>query len=262
MPTTATTGNFGQVREAYTAARQTFPQAVIEHIRQDIDNPSPKILDLGCGTGIATRQLAEIEEASVIGCDIDQAMIEEARKASHNITYVVAPANALPFASKEFNTVTSFSAFHWFTDEQSLSEIKRVLKAGGFFFVVHKNDFSGFHKGHKNILGEFLGKNISSPKDNYDPAAILRDAGFSNVTTKTFVTEEEFSPEGALRHIQSTSAWNEVPAEREREATEFIREHISRSMVAGKAVRKLKIVVVGGRINKLHRLNYEVPTRP
>jgi hypothetical protein len=64
-------GNYGKVREAYAEARQEFPQDFIEYIWQSIPVYEPKILDVGCGTGIATRQLAQHHHAEITGSDVD-----------------------------------------------------------------------------------------------------------------------------------------------------------------------------------------------
>lgn len=242
------TGNFGKVRDAYVAARQAFPQKVIEYIWQHISVTAPPILDLGCGTGIATRQLSGRKDASIIGCDIDQQMIEAAQAIPvPNITYIVAPADHLPFASDAFDAVTAFSAFHWFKDEQSLTEIQRVLKEGGTFFVINKNDIRGFRKGYKSKLAYLLGKELPSPKADYDPTLILEKTGFTDVVTKVFFSEERFSAVDALRHIQSAAAWGEVPREKEHDALELMRKHIAETMVGGKAIRELEVVVVSGK---------------
>lgn len=242
------TGNYGKVREAYVATRQAFPKDFIEYIWQCIAVTQPTILDLGCGTGIATRQLAEHPHASVIGCDIDKDMIEVAQEIfAPNITYLTTPTNNLPFTSNDFDAVTAFSAFHWFRDAQSLAEIQRVLKKGSRFFVINKNDVRGFRKGYKTKLANLLDKELLNPKNEYDPSLILEKAGFIDVVTKMFFLEERFSLNDALRHIQSAAAWGEVPIEKEKEAVELMRNHIKESMVGGQAIRELEVVVVSGK---------------
>lgn len=242
------TGNFGKLRDAYVAARQAFPQDFIEYIWQSTTSLQPIILDIGCGTGIATRQLAEHPGASVIGCDVDKGMIEAAQETFiTNIKYVTAPANKLPFNSNLFDIVTAFSAFHWFKDEQSLAEIQRVLKKGGRFFVINKNDIRGFRRGYKTKLANLLGEKLPDPKDNYDPSLILNKAGFVDMITKRFISEEQFSPAGALQHIQSAAAWSVVPKEKEYAARELMKNHIAETMNDGKVTRKLEVVVVSGK---------------
>lgn len=240
------TGNFGKVREAYAQARQLFPAEVFDYLWSQVTANSPQVLDLGCGTGIATRQLAEKEEATIVGCDADKEMIEEAKCTSPALLYFVAPANKLPFDASSFGMVTAFSAFHWFKDTESLAEIKRVLKEKGQFFIINKNDIAGFRVGYRQKLERLLGRQLTSSKDAYDPADILRDAEFQNVTVRVFPSEERFSPQSALRHIQSAGVWNEVPVEKEIAASQFMEDHITEHTVNGEVVRKLEVVVVRG----------------
>ena len=72
--------------------------------------------------------------------DKDPEMIRQAEKEGDSpIRYVASPVDGMPFETCKFDAVTAFSAFHWFTDKASIREIKRVLKAGGVFFVVNRN---------------------------------------------------------------------------------------------------------------------------
>lgn len=157
-------GNFGKVREAYAEARQAFPAEVFDHLWSKVAVDSPCVLDLGCGTGIGTRQLAEREGAVIFGCDADKMMIEEAQQTSPTLSYFVTPASKLPFDTDSFDMITAFSAFHWFRDGKSLAEIQRVLKPGGLFAAINKNDVGGFRVGYRENLEWLLGKQIISPK--------------------------------------------------------------------------------------------------
>lgn len=49
---------FGKLSQAYSVARLDYPQEVIDYVIS-FAYKDAKILDLGCGTGIATRQLAQ-----------------------------------------------------------------------------------------------------------------------------------------------------------------------------------------------------------
>ena len=240
------TGNFGKVREAYAQARQLFPAEVFDYLWSQVTADSPYVLDLGCGTGIATRQLAERSKATIIGCDVDEEMIEEARQTSPEIPYFVAPANRLPFEARSFDMVTAFSAFHWFCDDKSLADIKRALKPDGMFGVINKNDVGGFRVGYREKLEQLLGRKLASPKQNYNPTEILREAEFTNVTEKSFKTEEIFDPAGALQHIQSASVWAEIPPVKYDDALQTMQEHISSHTIDGKVSRQLEVRVVTG----------------
>jgi len=68
-------------------------------------------LDVGCGTGIITRQLA-VRRASLTGTDIDSRMLEQAKQhLGKQIDYLVAPTEKLPLPDTSFDAVTAFSAF-------------------------------------------------------------------------------------------------------------------------------------------------------
>src|SRR6266705_5336367 len=58
--------------------------------------PGERILDLGCGTGHLTNQIAEAG-AEVVGIDISQSMIEEARRLYSRIRFEIADGANLPF---------------------------------------------------------------------------------------------------------------------------------------------------------------------
>ncbi|MCF0240769.1 MAG: class I SAM-dependent methyltransferase, partial [Streptococcus gallolyticus] len=68
-------------------------------------NKNQHILDLGCGTGTLTSQLADLADTT-IGLDSSESMIEKAREHYADIQFVVGDALALPF-EKQFDVVFS-----------------------------------------------------------------------------------------------------------------------------------------------------------
>jgi trans-aconitate methyltransferase len=91
-----------------------------------------RILDLGCGTGQLSAEIAA-RGASVVGIDRSPEMVAEARKKFPALRFEVCDARALPF-TQEFDVVFSNAALHWIRQaEEVVAGISRALKPGGRF---------------------------------------------------------------------------------------------------------------------------------
>jgi len=100
-----------------------------------------RVLDLGCGSGWATRLFAEqARKGSVIGVDIADEMILTARAASadfRNVEFRVASAERLPFEDRYFSHAFSMESLYYYEDMgRALREVYRVLEPGGQFVTV------------------------------------------------------------------------------------------------------------------------------
>ena len=91
-----------------------------------------RILDLGCGTGHLTAQLAAAG-AEVVGIDSAPAMIAQARRAYPALHFEVADARDFAFA-QPFDAVFSNAALHWVRPpEPVIACVRRALTPGGRF---------------------------------------------------------------------------------------------------------------------------------
>ncbi len=129
---------FGPEAKNYTKYRTSYPKELFDLLISLIPAHSSDILDIACGTGKSTEPLIETK-LKVSGVDHDHQMIEEAMEQAKlkglNINYAVSDAESLSFADEYFDVVTVGTAFHFFVNETAMSEIKRVLKPKGLFFV-------------------------------------------------------------------------------------------------------------------------------
>ncbi len=88
-----------------------------------------RILDLACGTGRLTRELAA--GANIVGTDFSAAMLAHAQENSR-AAFVPADAFTLPFAAASFTSVVALRfVFHLPTPATFLQEVKRILMPGG-----------------------------------------------------------------------------------------------------------------------------------
>ncbi len=92
--------------------------------------PGERILDVGCGTGQLTAEVAQFG-AEVVGIDSPPDMIRNARENFPHVLFEVADAAALPY-SNEFDVVISNAALHWVRAQGgAIASIARALKPGG-----------------------------------------------------------------------------------------------------------------------------------
>jgi len=237
---------FGELKEAYNSGRRGYPEDSINYISSLMPN-NGRVLDLGCGTGIAIRQLFD-KGFDIVGCDSDARMIEVAKRyKSSGIKYFTSPADNLLFPNEEFDAITSFGAFHWFKDQKSISEIKRVLKTNGVFVVINKNDSGRFRRDYREIISNVVGKLPPSIKRGYNPKNILKRSGFWNVEEKIFETTERFTIGEALTLIKSTGSWNYVPPDLVEKVEHNLTEKLRRMIREGLIYRPVNVAVVSGR---------------
>ena len=89
-----------------------------------------RILDIGCGEGTLTAQIAA-RGAAVVGIDRSQEMLDAARARGLDVRLM--DAEQLAF-EREFDAVFSNAALHWVRDHDALLDgIARALRAGGRF---------------------------------------------------------------------------------------------------------------------------------
>jgi trans-aconitate 2-methyltransferase len=95
------------------------------------------ILDVGCGNGKITAQIAaRVPKGEVVGVDASADMVSFAAAQADsalqpNLRFAVADARHLPFKD-EFDQVVSFNALHWIPEQSlALQSIRAALRSGG-----------------------------------------------------------------------------------------------------------------------------------
>lgn len=99
------------------------------------------ILDAACGSGYGSFYLAQ-NALRVIGIDRDISAIKFAKKrySKSNLKFLPMDSTALSFADSVFDAIISQDTIeHIREDNKFLSEIKRVLKPNGIFFIFTPN---------------------------------------------------------------------------------------------------------------------------
>lgn len=125
----------GQAEDHWSAARYGSAASFVPALGAPVlsllaPQPGERILDLGCGDGALTAQIAAAG-ADVLGVDASPDMLAASR--ARGLTVAPADGQALGFAA-EFDAVFSNAALHWMTDQRAvLDGVARALRPGGRF---------------------------------------------------------------------------------------------------------------------------------
>jgi SAM-dependent methyltransferase len=122
--------SFGGDPERYDRTRPAYPDVLIQRIVDD--SPGREVLDVGCGTGIAARQL-QAAGCAVLGVEPDTRMAEFARRSG--IEVEVTTFEAWDPAGREFDAVTAATVWHWLDPVASAVKAAQVLRPRGLLAV-------------------------------------------------------------------------------------------------------------------------------
>ncbi|SPY14287.1 family 2 glycosyl transferase [Paenibacillus polymyxa] len=126
--------------------KDNFKNVLEEHLRRyelACEYSKDKIiLDAACGTGYGSKMMQSAGAAMVIGVDIDQDSVNNAKKNYHgdNINFLHGNVNKLPFKEETFDMVVSFETIeHIANGSDWIKESARLLKEDGLFLVSTPN---------------------------------------------------------------------------------------------------------------------------
>ncbi|HUY52319.1 MAG TPA: class I SAM-dependent methyltransferase [Streptosporangiaceae bacterium] len=122
---------FDPVAADYDTGRPSYPDGLFTAIEQAARPlPGAVVLDVGAGTGIATRQLAA-RGARVVGVDLGESMLRRARARSPGMSCLQADGNGLPIRCGSVDLACFAQSWHWLDPERAGLEVARVLRRGG-----------------------------------------------------------------------------------------------------------------------------------
>ena len=187
--------------------------------RRCLQGSPRRVLDLCCGTGDLTLQIARLGQGAiqVVGLDFSAAMLDAARMKADRagvgqaVGFVEGDAAAMDFPDGHFDAVAAAFAFRNLTwrnplRDRALAEVRRVLRPGGTFIIVETSQpangllraafhaymrfavpvAGGWFSGHKaayRYLGESA-RNFFGPEE---VSSMLAAAGFENVRAEALL---------------------------------------------------------------------------
>jgi SAM-dependent methyltransferase len=147
-----------------------------------------RVLDVACGTGVVARQAVNVvgNSGHVVGVDIDEAMLDVAKRSEPQAEWKTGDATDLPFDDESFDVVVCQAGLMFFSDqEKAVGEMRRVLRADGRA-VVHVWALCEAQETFARLLehhaGERAANNYRTPWNLNDPTRLLpliRAGGFT-----------------------------------------------------------------------------------
>jgi len=102
--------------------------------------PGMSVLELGCGTGYFTRELA-CSGANIVAVDVSPDLLEiaKANSSAPNVRYEIQNAYELSYPDAVFDSVVGSSVLHHLEIQEAIREIYRVLKPSGTIYFTEPN---------------------------------------------------------------------------------------------------------------------------
>lgn len=143
----------GDEGEYWAAHADQFDRGVRRYHRRLLDgaeiDATANVLDLGCGTGQATRDAARIATSgSALGLDLSARMLAVARRLAEeegvaNVRFEQADAQVHPFAEQEFDVAISRTGAMFFGDPlAAFTNIARALRLQGRLVLLVWQEFA------------------------------------------------------------------------------------------------------------------------
>jgi ubiquinone/menaquinone biosynthesis C-methylase UbiE len=195
--------------------------------------PGSAVLDVACGTGVASRLAARAAgpNGTVTGVDIGPAMLAVARSqpaepGSAPIAYLEGSALELPLADSSFDYAICHHGFQFFPDRRAaIRELRRVLRPGGRVAVAcwtgldETPPFRAIRDSLHLHVSEEAGQMMNSPfaLPATELTALLESAGFTNVRVERVELTASFPavPDFGARAIAAgpiAAVFNQAPA--------------------------------------------------
>lgn len=152
--------------------------------------PEMTVLELGCGTGYFTRELAR-SGADIVAIDVSPELLEIARTncSAPNVRYEIQNAYALSYSNATFDSVVGSSVLHHLEIEEAVREIYRVLKSGGTIYFTEPNMLNPQIAIQKNV--PWIKRRLGDSPDEtaffrWQLRRLLEQAGYGDIRIEPF----------------------------------------------------------------------------
>ena len=195
---------FGLDTAAYERGRPGHAPEVYDVLRERCGlDAGTKVLEVGPGTGQATRRLLELGAEPLVGIEPDAALAGLLRERFGDRVEIRESTLEDAQLEGDFELAAAASSFHWVDAPRGLAAIRRALRPGGWWAMwwTHFGDDTQPDP-FRDAIDHLLDDVVSSPGAegiSRDPAAAfaaLTDAGFERAELELITGSREWNAEG------------------------------------------------------------------
>lgn len=213
--------SFGSVAAAYERFRPGYPDELVDDVLTYADRPARTALEIGAGTGKATRVFAA-RGIAVTATDPDPAMLAELRRhVPLSVTTICSAFEDLPLTAT-YELVLAAASLHWTEPAGRWSRVAALLTPGGvlasFGGQLHLDD-PEVAEIVRIARSPFLGDDdVPSPDGTpagsvrqWPASELDRSALFSDVRQSTIERRTTMSAPEYVGHLATISAYLQLP---------------------------------------------------
>jgi ubiquinone/menaquinone biosynthesis C-methylase UbiE len=234
------TKRFTERVDNYVKYRPGYPDEVVDFLQSECGlSEESAIVDIGSGTGIFTKLLLD-KGYMVYAVEPNQAMQQAAKQwlgNNENYTAIDATAEATTLPPKSIDLIVCAQAFHWFNNERTLAEFKRILKDNGHAALIWNNRLA--NTDYFSMAYEALLKNSSVDynKVNHrnitdiDFKAFFKNGQYKQVN---YQNAQVFDLDGLMGRAFSSSYVPQQNSEEGKKFRELLQDIFTKYNVSGK----------------------------
>lgn len=185
----------------YTVRRQVFRRAAR---RLNISIEHARILDVGCGIGVYSKEWTALGSRDVTGIDIANHAISQLLRSMPDSTFHCVDISdpSVPLSSHAYDIISAFDVLCHIADDDhyqnALQNISHLLKDGGYF-LFSENFLHGQEKHHETYW---------KARTRSDIETLVKNAGFTIITRMPMLMVMNCPVD--VKHEIITKAWQSV----------------------------------------------------
>lgn len=199
------TGRFGDRARDYVKYRPSYPRAAIDTLLEGLAEPaSLRAADIGAGTGISARLLAE--RGVRVAAIEPNAPMRDAAEPHESVTFHDGTAEATGLPDAAFDLVLCAQAFHWFRPDAALAEFRRILRPGARLALMwnRRSQTDPFTAGYRDAILA-VGGESAAERMEFEPALVPRSGFFSATSRHSIPNSQRLDLAGLIGRAQSAS---------------------------------------------------------